>query len=80
MGVFQIGIGMILFGLGARRVPAAELLLLALVELVAAPIWVWFFVGEVPSTLTLGGGTLVLGAVVGRVLMPARRVTAAAAE
>ncbi|MFO0997754.1 MAG: DMT family transporter [Alphaproteobacteria bacterium] len=74
MGIFQIGIGMVLFGLGARRVPAAELLLIGLVELVVAPIWVWLIVGEVPSTLTLGGGALVLAAVVGQVLVPDRRV------
>jgi len=79
MGVFQIGVGMVLFGLGARRVPAAELLLLALVELVVAPLWVWLAVGEVPSTLTLGGGARVRGAGGGPVLVPNRRAAAVAA-
>ena len=64
LGVVQYGAGFILITVGARFVPAAEVALLAMSEIVLAPIWVWIGVGEVPSTLTLAGGLVVVGAVV----------------
>ena len=49
--------------LGSRRVPAAEVSLLLLSEPILAPIWVWLFVGEAPSSMALVGGLIVFGAV-----------------
>ncbi|MFO1349282.1 MAG: DMT family transporter [Gammaproteobacteria bacterium] len=72
LGVVQIGMGMLCFTLGSRHVPAAELTLLALVEIILAPLWVWIGVGETPSALTLLGGAIVLSAIVGRALAGAR--------
>ena len=63
LGVFQIGVGFILVVLGSRYVPAAEVGLLALVEPVLAPIWVWMGVGEVPSLATIVGGTIIFLAI-----------------
>ena len=73
MGVVQIAIGMLFFTAGARHVPAAELALLSLTEVVLAPIWVWIGVGEVPRLLTLVGGGIVLAAIVGRAVTGLRR-------
>jgi drug/metabolite transporter (DMT)-like permease len=73
MGLFQIGAGMVLFTIGSRHVPAAELSLLSLTEVILAPVWVWLGVGEVPAPLTLAGGTIVLAAIVGRALTGIRR-------
>lgn len=64
LGTVQIGCGMILFTIGSRHVPAAQLGLLAMTEVALGPIWVWLGVGEVPSWLTLAGGAVVLSAVV----------------
>ena len=64
LGVFQYAGGFILITLGARHLPAAEIALLSLAEVVLAPIWVWIGVGEVPAVLTLVGGGIVLTAVV----------------
>jgi len=50
LGVFQVGVGFTLVVLGNRCVPAAQVGLLALVEPVLAPIWVWMGVGEVPKS------------------------------
>ncbi len=50
LGVFQVGVGFTLVVLGTRYVPAAQVGLLALVEPVLAPIWVWMGVGEVPKS------------------------------
>ena len=59
LGIFEIGIGFILMVLGARFVPAAQVGLLALVEPLFAPIWVWWGIGEVPSTFIIFGGLLI---------------------
>ena len=64
LGVFEIGFGFILMVLGARFVPAAQVGLLALVEPLLAPIWVWWGIGEIPTTLTIFGGLLIFTAIV----------------
>lgn len=64
LGIVQIGLGMIIYTLGAKYVPAAELALLSLTEVILSPILVWLGVGEIPSQYTLLGGVIVLGAIV----------------
>jgi drug/metabolite transporter (DMT)-like permease len=66
LGVGQVGLGFMLITLGARHVPAAEVALLALTETILAPIWVWIFIAEVPSSLSLAGGAVVVTAVIGQ--------------
>lgn len=65
LGCVQLGGGFLLITIGTRAVPAAEVPLLALTEVVLAPIWVWLWVEEVPSPGTLLGGAILLTAVVG---------------
>jgi DME family drug/metabolite transporter len=60
MGVFQLGLALILFTSGSRFVPAADISLLALTEVVPAPLWGWFVLGETVGLFTLLGGALVL--------------------
>lgn len=73
LGLLQLAIGLTLFTLGSRHVPAAELALLSLSEVVLGPVWVWLGVGETPSALTLLGGAIVLGAVAFQALGGVRR-------
>ncbi len=73
MGIVQIGAGLVLFTRGSKSVPAAELALLSLTEVVLAPLWVWIGVGEVPTGTTLLGGAIVLAAIAGRALSGLRR-------
>jgi len=73
MGFVQVGLGLILFTAGSRYLPAAELTLLSLTEVVLGPIWVWLGVGEIPSPLTVTGGAVVLGAVAGQAIYSVRR-------
>ena len=54
-----------LFTIAARYLPAAELALLGLVEVIISPIWVWLLYDEIPALFTLVGGSLVLLAVIG---------------
>jgi drug/metabolite transporter (DMT)-like permease len=64
LGVTQIGLGLIFLTIGARLIPAAEVALITLLEIVLGPLWVWIFLGEQPSATTLAGGAIVLAGVV----------------
>lgn len=72
MGVFQTGAGLILYTIGARSVPAVQLALLPLVEVILSPLWVALIVGEQPTKLVLLGGLFVGAAIVADALMTAR--------
>ncbi|MCR9134705.1 MAG: DMT family transporter [Alphaproteobacteria bacterium] len=73
MGVFQIGAGLVLYTIGSNSVPAAELTLLSLGEVLIGPFWVWLFLGETIDRNTVLGGSLLLAAIVGNALSGLRR-------
>jgi drug/metabolite transporter (DMT)-like permease len=60
MGVFQIGLGYVLFTAGVRLVPALEASLLLLLEPVLNPVWAWIIHGESPGVWAIIGGTIIL--------------------
>jgi drug/metabolite transporter (DMT)-like permease len=60
MGVFQLGFGYIFFSLGIKQTPATTSSIIATLEPILNPIWVFLFLSEVPSTLALIGGLIVL--------------------
>ena len=52
-------IGMILYAIGSKAIPAAELTLLSLTEVIGGIFWVWlplFGINEIPTTNTIVGG------------------------
>ena len=62
-----IAVGLILFGLGAKYLPSAELVLLTLLEVVAGIFWAWLpiiGINEIPETNTFIGGFFILTAIV----------------
>ena len=63
LGVFQIGLGGLFLVLGSAHVPAAQIALLAMLEIVLSPIWVWLGVNETPTTMTLIGGGFIFVAI-----------------
>lgn len=73
MGIFQVGAGLILYTLGSRSLPAAELTLLSLAEVVLGPVWVWLFLGETAGVNTLLGGAILLAAIAGNAISGMRR-------
>jgi DME family drug/metabolite transporter len=73
MGIFQVGAGLVLYTLGSRTLPAAELTLLSLSEVLLGPFWVWLFLGEDASARTLIGGVLLLLAISGNAVSGVRR-------
>ncbi|MFQ6024203.1 MAG: DMT family transporter [Acidiferrobacterales bacterium] len=62
-----------MFVIAARHLAAAEVTLFMLLEFALGPLWVWLFVGEVPSRWTLLGGALVISSVAVRTLLELRR-------
>jgi drug/metabolite transporter (DMT)-like permease len=78
LGVGQIGLGLVFLTIGARLIPAAEVALITLLEIVLGPLWVWVFLSEEPGAATLAGGLIVLGAVAIQALGSQPRPAAAA--
>ena len=72
-GGFLSGFANWMFIVASRQLGAAEVTLVMQLEFVFGPVWVWLFVDEVPTQLTLLGGSLVLGAVLFRALAELRR-------
>jgi drug/metabolite transporter (DMT)-like permease len=64
LGIGQIALGLVLFTVGARLIPAAQVGLITLLEVVLGPLWVWLALDERPKTLTLVGGAIVIAAIV----------------
>ena len=61
-----VGLGLILYSLGAKYLPAAELTLLSLMEVVGGIFWVWipfFGINEIPSLTIIIGGLIITFAV-----------------
>lgn len=73
LGVFQLGLPCMLMVRAANHLSPAEVSLLALLEVLLGPFWVWLGVGEVPSQATLIGGSIVLLALILHEVMPTRQ-------
>jgi drug/metabolite transporter (DMT)-like permease len=75
LGVFQLAIPCLMSVAAARHLSAPEASLLALLEVVFGVAWAWWGAGEEPSVHVLGGGGLVLAALIGNealAMRPAR--------
>ena len=59
-GALNLALGMILFVTGVRLLPAALAALIGTAEPVLGPVWVWLVHGEVPTSRTLVGGSVVI--------------------
>lgn len=72
IGAVILALGMVMYTLGSRVIPAAELTLLSLIEVLFAPLWVFAFLGETASAATFLGGGVLLAAVALNAVMGAR--------
>jgi drug/metabolite transporter (DMT)-like permease len=68
LGVFQVGLGLTVYTIGSKVVPAAELALLSMTEVLLGPFWVWLFLGETANLHTLVGGAVLMLAIAGNAL------------
>ena len=76
-GIGQLGAGLLLFTAGARLIPVAEASLIAVLESVLGPVWVWLAVDERPGAFSLIGAAVILSALIAHtaagLVRPARR-------
>ncbi len=63
LGVGQIGLAAVFFSYGIKRVSALTANLLAVIEPVFNPVWVFLLLGETPSFGAALGGTMILASV-----------------
>ena len=61
-GLLTVGLAMALYMAGARRIPAAEVGLISMLDAVSGPALVWVALGETPSPSTMVGGAVVMAA------------------
>lgn len=66
LGAVQIGISYMIFNEGIKYVSATESMIIATLEAIFNPIWVFFGVGETPSVFAIAGACVILGAILWR--------------
>ena len=64
MGLLISPISRVLLGTGAKYISASEVSLLMIIETIMAPVWVWIFLDEVPSSYTFIGGSIIVATLV----------------
>ncbi len=73
LGTVQIGIAAILMAYAIKRISAVSANLIAVIEPVLNPLWVFLVLGEYPGMNTIIGGAVILFAVTGVSVIGARR-------
>ena len=66
MGIVQIGISYIIFNEGIKYISATESMIIAMLEAVLNPIWVFLGVGEVPTVYSIIGSVIIILAIIWR--------------
>lgn len=72
IGAVHVGVGMVMYTRSSTVIPAADLTLLSMLEVLFAPLWVWLFLAETASPGTFLGGAILMAAVVFNGLSGAR--------
>lgn len=78
LGIFQLGFSYILYALAIKHVSALEAILIAVLEPLLNPVWVFIFAGEKPSLFALCGGAIVIVSVLTRNVIVMRETAKAA--
>ena len=72
LGFIQLGGGYALFNFGIKRILAIEASLLAMIEPILNPVWVWLGYGEVPARGAIAGGLLIIAMLMLRIIIQER--------
>lgn len=72
LGLVQITLGLALFYAALKRLPAVQVVLIAMIEPVIGALWTWIAVGETPGAGTALGGAILLAALAFNALAMAR--------
>ena len=63
LGVFQLGIPYVLYGVASRDCPPLACSLIGMLEPLLNPVWVAIFIGEVPGPFALVGAVIIIATV-----------------
>lgn len=77
MGAVQLGCGCLLMTLATRQLRAVDVGLIAILEIVLAPLWVWLAFAETPSGLAMFGAGIVLASLIANELLGRLRTPSA---
>lgn len=75
LGTVQLALPCLLMVILSRVLPAPEISLLALLEVIFGVAWAWLWAGEVPQDSVLSGGALVMAALIANEMAALRRAT-----
>jgi len=75
LGVFQLGIPYIFYAKSIKYISALEAILIAVIEPLLNPLWVFIFTGENPGIYSIIGGAIVISAVLLRGIYISKVVT-----
>lgn len=74
LGIVQIGISAILFSIAIKRISAVQASLIAVIEPVFNPVWVFLVIGETPGiSAIIGGGIIVLSVTIASIINAHRK-------
>ena len=76
LGIFQIGIAYVLYSIAIKNAPLLTCSLLAVLEPLLNPVWVFLFAGENPGIWSLVGGVIVVVVITLWYVYDARHATA----
>ena len=63
LGVFQLGIPYVLYGIASKDCPPLACSLIGMLEPLLNPVWVAIFIGEVPGPFALAGAVIIIATV-----------------
>ena len=63
LGVFQLGIPYVLYGIASRDCPPLACSLIGMLEPLLNPVWVAIFIGEMPGPFALAGAVIIIATV-----------------
>jgi drug/metabolite transporter (DMT)-like permease len=75
MGSVQLALPAVMLLRGARDVPAVHMAILTMLDVVLGPLWVWLALGESLTPPAIGGGLLIITAVVASAAQRGRTAT-----
>ena len=70
-GAVVIVVGTLMFNAASKQVPAVPMTVFAQAEMVFVPIWAFFVLHTTPKPLTMVGGAIIFGAVIGKAMYDA---------
>lgn len=74
LGIFQVGLAAVFFSYGIKRITALQSVLIAVIEPLLNPVWVFLATGEEPGARSLAGGAVIIVAVMASSVISIRRI------